>query len=119
MFVVRMIKALGKKRRFLMQFLKKVVSSNSIPCQFCTCWMPWHFGVFVTRRGLTLGAKCMLYLAHMCGIMLCESETRPVKEVDVTTLEKNDARMLRKMCNVRSEDMISVVKLKKDGKWIP
>ena len=54
----------------------------------------------------------MLYLG-VCGIMLCENETRQVKEVDVTILEKNDARMLRKMCSVRSEDMISVAKLKK------
>ena len=39
--------------------------------------------------------------------MLYGSETGPVKEEGVTKLERNDAKMVRWMCNVRPEDRIS------------
>ena len=39
--------------------------------------------------------------------MLYGSDTWPVKKEDVIRLERNDARIVRWMCNVRPEDSIS------------
>ena len=56
-------------------------------------------------RDAALGAKGRLYSACMCIVMLYGSETCPDKE-DLITLERNDAKMARWMCNVRPEDRI-------------
>ena len=44
--------------------------------------------------------------------MLPENKTWPFKENDEVGLERNSARMLRCVCDVRSEDMIFAVELK-------
>ena len=50
-------------------------------------------------RGLSLVAKSRSYSTCVCGVMLYENETWPVKEEDVIRREKNDAKMVRWMCN--------------------
>ena len=59
-------------------------------------------------RGLVLGAKGRLYSAHARVAMLFGDETWPFKEEYVIRLERNVAKMVRRMCNVRLEDRISV-----------
>ena len=49
-----------------------------------------------------LRVKGRLYSAYVRSIMLYGSETCLVKE-DVIRLEKDDARMVRCVCNVRPE----------------
>ena len=61
----------------------------------------------LTSRGLPLGANCRLYSAWLRSVMLHGSETWQDKEEYVMRLLRNDARMIIKMCNVRSEDKIS------------
>ena len=62
-------------------------------------------------RGLPLGTKGRFYPECVCSIMLFESETWPVKEEDMIKLERNNAKMVRLMCNVRPEDRISAKEL--------
>ena len=64
----------------------------------------------LASRGLPLGPKSR-YSAFVCGIMLYGSQTWPVKEEDVR-LERNDARMVRWMCNIRPEDRVFGEELK-------
>ena len=40
-------------------------------------------------------------------IVLCYMEVRPIKEDDLIRLERDNARMVRWMCNVMPEDWIS------------
>ena len=56
--------------------------------------------------GFPLGAKGRLYSARARSAMLYGSETWPVNEEDVIRLERNDATMIRWLCNVRPEDRI-------------
>ena len=42
---------------------------------------------------------CLYYVLTVYG-----SDTRPVKEEDEIKLQKNDARIVRWICDVRSED---------------
>ena len=56
--------------------------------------------------------KGRLYFACVHSVMLNGSETRPVKEEDVIRLERNDAILVRWMCNVKPEDKISEEELR-------
>ena len=59
-----------------------------------------------------IAGRSRLYYAIVYSIMLYASETWPVKEEDLIRLEKNDARIVRWVCNVRSEDSISAEELR-------
>ena len=66
----------------------------------------------LASRSFPIGEKCRLYSAGVCGGTLYGSETWPVKEKDVIRLERNDAWMVRWMCNIRPEDSISAEEFK-------
>ena len=56
---------------------------------------------------MALGAKSRLHSACVCSLILYGGETWPVQEQDVIRLERNDARILRQMYNVKPGEMIS------------
>ena len=58
-----------------------------------------------------MGAKGRLYSACVHSTALYESKTSPVKE-DVNRLERNYARMIKWIWNVRPEDTISAEELR-------
>ena len=62
----------------------------------------------LASRGLALGAKGRLHSACVRSLLLYVREIWPVHEEDVIRLDRNDARILRRMYNVRIEDKISV-----------
>ena len=61
---------------------------------------------------LALGAKDRIYPACVRSIMLYGRKSWPVKEEDGIILERNDARMARRMCDVRPDDRISAEELR-------
>ena len=63
----------------------------------------------LASRGLTLKGNGNLYSACICSFLLYRSEAWPEF---VIRLERNDARMLRWICNVRSEYRIYTEELK-------
>ena len=66
----------------------------------------------LASRMLPLGAKGRLYSAWVHRIILVASETWSTKEEDVIRLERNNARMVRYMCNIRPEDRIFAEELR-------
>ena len=65
-------------------------------------WCKFRYLVpLLTSRGLPLGAKSRLYSVCVRSVMLYGSETWPVQEEDVITLERGDASMVRWMCSVQ------------------
>ena len=48
----------------------------------------------LASRGFPLEAKGRIFSACLCSLTLYESETVPVKEKDVISLERSDARMI-------------------------
>ena len=54
----------------------------------------------LVHKSLPLGAKCRLYSASVCNVMLCGITTWPVKENEVIRLERNDKIMVRWICNI-------------------
>ena len=60
----------------------------------------------LASKGLSLAAKGRLYQACVRSVMLYASETWPLKEEDLTRLERNDASMIRWMCRTRLSDHI-------------
>lgn len=65
----------------------------------------------LASRDLHLSAKGRLYFACVHSVVQYGSETWPVKD-DVIKLERNDARIVRWICNISSEDMIYAEELK-------
>ena len=63
--------------------------------------------LFLASRGLPLRAKGGLCSGCVRNVMLYGKETCSVKVENVNRLERNDARMVRWMCNVWLEEMIS------------
>ena len=57
----------------------------------------------LANRGFPLGAKGRLNSACVNSIMLYGGETWPNKEEGEIRLEKNYARMVRWICNIRSD----------------
>ena len=56
----------------------------------------------LASRGLPLGAEGRLYSAGVCSLMLYGGKTWPVKKEDMVKLERNDAWMVRWICNART-----------------
>ena len=54
----------------------------------------------LASRSLPLRAKDR-FCPHAYVALLYGSETSPIKEQDLIRLERNDAKMVRWMCNVR------------------
>ena len=61
----------------------------------------------LASKGLSLAVKGRLYQACVRSVMLYASETWPLKEEDLSRLERNDASMIRWMCRTRLSDNIS------------
>ena len=53
----------------------------------------------LASRGLPLGAEGRLHSAGVHSLMLYGSKTWPVKKEDMVKLERNDAWMVRWICN--------------------
>ena len=75
-------------------------------------WMP-----LLASRYLPSGAKGRLYSVGVRSAALHGSETWPIQEEDVIRLERNVARMVRLICNVRpntisAEELWTRLKLK-------
>ena len=71
----------------------------------------------LASRYLPLGAKGRLYSVGVRSAALHGSETWPIQEEDVIRLERNVARMVRLICNVRpntisAEELWTRLKLK-------
>ena len=65
----------------------------------------------LTSRGLPLGDKGR-YPACVRSVMLYRSETWIIKEEGVIKLERNDARKVQWMCNIRTETRILAKELR-------
>ena len=63
-------------------------------------------------RDLHLIAKGRLYFACVHSVILYGNETWPLKEEGVIRLERNDARIVRCICKILSEDIISAEELR-------
>ena len=71
----------------------------------------------LASRDLPSGAKGRLYSVGVRSVALHGSETLPIQEEDVIRLERNVARMVRLICNVRpntisAEELWTRLKLK-------
>lgn len=65
----------------------------------------------LVSRVLSLGAKSRLCFCMCKQFLLYGCETSPIKEEDVVSLQRNDARMVRGIYYVRPEDRISADEL--------
>ena len=66
-----------------------------------------RFSAFVSQWTFPLGANARLIPACVLSFMMYGSVTWLVKDEHVIKLERNDARMVRWMCNARPVDRIT------------
>ena len=83
-------------------------AEDSITARIRSGWNKFRDLVpLLASKGLSLAAKGRLYQACVRSVMLYASETWPVKEEDLSRLERNDNSMLRWMCRVKLSDHVS------------
>ena len=85
---------------------------NSFETRIRNAWCEFRVLVsFLASRVLHLRAKSRLYSAFITSVMLYGCETMPIKEENMARLEKSYLRIVRWMCYISPEDIISAERM--------